>query len=195
MVWLKRVLLSLHLANFFVRFRGNRELSGYTGGWNATLEEFDPSKRRLNLGSGRTHYNGFINLDVEPTPFVHVQAVGQMMPFPSESFDEVLCVDVIEHLDAPAGQLLLDETLRVLRQGGHLILVTPDLEDIVRAFQSGFATYDQTIQHLLGDARDHRYLYTLPSLIRCLHSSGFTIDRTIRHWGPIWAHTMVLAER
>lgn len=47
-------------------------------------------------------------------------------PFPlaSETFDTIICTDVIEHLLSP--YLLLTEIHRLLKPNGNLILVTPD---------------------------------------------------------------------
>lgn len=196
--WVPRVkhaLLSFHLAHFAHRWRGRSEWSDYTGGWNALHTLPSPSERRLNLGCGQAYYHGYINLDIVRWPHLHVQAEGQCLPFKSGSFDEVLCTDVIEHLNAEAGGRLLEETARVLQRGGHLILVTPDLDSIILAYRSHFATYDQTIQHLLGDARDHRYLYNPSRLAQVIRSNGLTIRQTIRHWGPIWAHMVILTEK
>ena len=192
-VWVKRILLWLRLARFASRWRGRANWSKYAGGWNTLPTAVDTHQRRLNLGCGHANYFGYINLDIAPTPYTHVRGAGQALPFVANSFDEVLCTDVIEHLSAADGEQLLEEVFRVLRQGGHLILVTPDLDHIVFAYTCRFATHAQTLQHLLGDARDHRYLYTASLLTRCVCATGFTVQRCIPHWGPIWAHTVVLA--
>lgn len=192
--WIKHALLSFRLARFASQWRGRPEWSDYTGGWNAPYLKPTLTQQRLNLGCGQAYYHGYINLDMARWPHLHIQAKGQFLPFKSESFDEVLCTDVIEHLDAEAGRRLLEDTARVLRRGGHLTLVTPDLDGIILAHRVRFATYDQTIQHLLGDARDHCYLYTPPKLAQAVRSTGLAIMRIIRHWGPAWAHMVILAE-
>ncbi len=46
------------------------------------------------------------------------------LPFPSESFDTVLCYDVFEHLFSP--ELLLAEILRVMRRSGRAFLCVPN---------------------------------------------------------------------
>ena len=52
-----------------------------------------------------------------------VQANGQKLPFPDESFDVIVTFDVIEHVwDA---QAYLNEVSRVLRSGGVLLVSTP----------------------------------------------------------------------
>jgi SAM-dependent methyltransferase len=48
---------------------------------------------------------------------------GGRMPFEDESFDTILCIQVIEHTPEP--QALLEEIARVLRPGGLLVLSAP----------------------------------------------------------------------
>ncbi len=194
-IWTKRLLLALHLARFARHWRGRSDWAKYTGGWNAPSPKTESPLHRLNLGCGDADYIGYVNLDLAPVSCAHVRAIGQALPFKEGSFDEVLCTDVIEHLSASDGKHLLSESFRVLDHGGHLILVTPDLDNIISAYAGGFASHEQTIQHLLGDARDHRYLYTIGLLAGCVRSSGFAIQRCIPYWGPIWAHTVILAEK
>jgi SAM-dependent methyltransferase len=55
--------------------------------------------------------------------FMTIEA-GQALPFPAASFDTVLSFQVIEHVSDAAHYL--SEARRVLRPGGHLVLVTPD---------------------------------------------------------------------
>jgi ubiquinone/menaquinone biosynthesis C-methylase UbiE len=57
-----------------------------------------------------------------------VQGDAQRMPFPRETFDLVLLLDVIEHL--PSARSCLEEVRRVLAPGGRLILVTDNTEPI-----------------------------------------------------------------
>jgi predicted SAM-dependent methyltransferase len=193
--WVKRILIALRLAQLVSRWRGRAEWSHYTGGWNAPPSASELIERRLNLGCGQANYEGYINLDIVSWPHLQVQALGERLPFQSESFDEVLCTDVIEHLDAEGGLSLVQEVSRVLRRRGHVILVTPDLDSIMRIYRGRFGTHDQVIQHLLGNARDHRYLYTVPLLKGYLETAGLIVQRSIRHWGPIWAHTVILADK
>ena len=193
--WVKRILIVFHLAPLANRWRGRAEWSHYTGGWNAPPSASESTGCRLNLGCGQANYEGYINLDIVSRPHLQVQAPGQRLPFQSESFDEVLCTDVIEHLDEQDGLSLIREVSRILRRRGHLILVTPDLDSIVRIYRSRFGTHDQVIQHLLGDARDHRYLYTVSLLKRRLVAAGLIVRRSICHWGPLWAHMVILADK
>jgi len=91
--------------------------------------------RILELGPGiRPHLSDkdeIIHLDKAPLP--HVEVVmdlnrlsplfgGQKLPFPDESFDTILAIDIIEHvIDVVA---LMEELHRVLKPGGKLEIRT-----------------------------------------------------------------------
>jgi ubiquinone/menaquinone biosynthesis C-methylase UbiE len=53
-------------------------------------------------------------------PVVYVQGDAQQLPFPSETFDRVICNSVFPHL--PDKRRALGEASRVLRQGGWLVI-------------------------------------------------------------------------
>lgn len=91
--------------------------------------------RCLDAGAGRSPWRQrllaqgahVVSLDVEARgPGVDLVADLQRMPqVPSDSFDTVLCTQVLEHLPRPGEALA--EIARVLRPGGALILSAPHL--------------------------------------------------------------------
>jgi SAM-dependent methyltransferase len=58
-----------------------------------------------------------------------IRGVGESLPFVNESFDLIVCLWVLEHLQDPLATLR--EVRRVLRPGGHFIFVTPNLSNPV----------------------------------------------------------------
>lgn len=76
---------------------------------------------RLNLGSGSDSRSGYVNLDRIALPEVDVAGTldPAALPFADGSFGLVLCVDVLEHVNAvPA----LREIHRVLVPGGAAVI-------------------------------------------------------------------------
>jgi SAM-dependent methyltransferase len=55
------------------------------------------------------------------------------LPFPGDSFDVVMCSWVLEHLTQP--DVVLAELARVLRPGGHLVLLAPNAWNYVTLAQ------------------------------------------------------------
>lgn len=89
--------------------------------WKARCLSRDPANRVVAcdpdahlLGYGRKK-NGFRQI---------VQCDGNLLPFPAESFDWVLAIEVIEHVEQP--RKLLAEVARVLRSGGRVLMTTPN---------------------------------------------------------------------
>lgn len=85
---------------------------------------------------------------------------------PAASFDAVVMADVIEHLTDPRRTLQAID--RVLRPGGRLLLLTPDVGSLV-ARLAGTRWW--------GLLDDHYFYYSRPTLRRFLGSEGFAVER------------------
>ncbi len=95
--------------------------------------------RHLNLGCGERFHPDWVNLDLHPTsPSVRQWDLQKDLPFPDESFDVVYHSHVLEHFSKADGLQLLESCKRVLRPGGTIRVVVPDLERIVQLYLSSF---------------------------------------------------------
>lgn len=56
------------------------------------------------------------------------------LPFPDDSFDRALCLDVLEHLSYADQPVALSELSRVLRPGGELLVSVPNLAHLQSRF-------------------------------------------------------------
>jgi len=100
------------------------------------VPHIDPGRPLLlNIGCGEHYHNDWVNLDFTGHSYsVLVHDVAYGLPFPDACFDGVYHSHVLEHLprdDAPA---FLRECYRVLKPGGTLRVVVPDLETIARTY-------------------------------------------------------------
>jgi len=79
---------------------------------------------KLNLGCGNDIKEGWLNLDVANIPGVDViHDLNKLpLPFQSNTFTEVLCQDILEHLDYVD---LLREIHRVMKSDGLLKIRVP----------------------------------------------------------------------
>jgi len=89
-----------------------------------------------------------------------VLADGQALPFRSGSFDVVMGLDVYEHI--PDDVRAFEETFRVLKAGGHLVMSVP-------AFKFLWSPHDVALMH-------HRR-YTARELRHKLEAAGFQVQR------------------
>jgi SAM-dependent methyltransferase len=83
------------------------------------------ASRRLNLGCGHESKHGWVNLDIAALPGVDVVHDLNVMPLPlaDGSFDEIECIDILEHLrELPD---IMRELHRILAPGGRLHIQGP----------------------------------------------------------------------
>jgi len=111
------------------------------------------------------------------------------LPISSGSVDVLYSSHMLEHLDTTEARLFLKEARRVLRSGGIIRLSVPDLHKQARKYlefgdadafiantqlcQSKPKTIMQRLRILIVGARQHRWMYDGPSVVRLLSSMGF----------------------
>jgi SAM-dependent methyltransferase len=67
----------------------------------------------------------YSSLDIVPSPIVDLVCNAEDMPIENESYDLVLCTQVLEHCTSP--ERIINECHRVLRDGGTLIVTVPSI--------------------------------------------------------------------
>lgn len=89
----------------------------------------------VNVGCGSVFHPAWVNIDVNPIdPSVRRWDVRRGLPFRDGEADACYSSHVLEHLTAAAAGQLVAECHRVLRPGGIIRLVVPDLEAIARHY-------------------------------------------------------------
>ena len=129
----------------------------------------------LNIGCGRTHHDEWINLDLESTDAnVMEHDVTKGIPCPSESISAVYHSHILEHLKPEQGIDLLKECYRVLKPGGILRVVVPDLERIAYLYLN---IHEQAWQGKIQAQKDYDWikLELLDQMVR--ESSGGRMGR------------------
>ncbi|MBI1883163.1 MAG: class I SAM-dependent methyltransferase [Chlamydiae bacterium] len=89
---------------------------------NRFISLFKPKGLVLDLGCGAARYKDFfpnsITLDINSVLRPHVVGDAHSLPFKNESFDAIVCTEMLEHLFEPWKSV--EEMKRVLRGGGDL---------------------------------------------------------------------------
>jgi len=89
----------------------------------------------LNLGCGSRFLTTWTNVDfVTNSENVIAHDLTKGIPFPNDRFDALYHSHLLEHFTREDGKFFLRECFRVLRPGGVLRVVVPDLEQIVRSY-------------------------------------------------------------
>ena len=100
---------------------------------------------------------------------------GFILPFQESSYDEIVCIDVLEHAEDDV--LLVREMSRVLKKGGGLTITVPNADYPLTFDPINYLLEVSTGRHLpLGMwGFGHRRLYNVESLSGLLESVGLTI--------------------
>ena len=136
----------------------------------------------LNVGCGKCVHSAWTNIDlVAATPEVRAHDLRKGLPYDDGVFDGVYHSHVLEHLTPDAAKDLLSQCHRVLRVGGILRVVVPDLEGIAKG-------YLETLTQAADEPTDsrlakHRWM-TLEMIDQMTRqASGGLMGRTIREPG------------
>ncbi len=95
------------------------------------------------------------------------------LPFEAETFDVVLCLDVLEHVELLYQSKALSEIARVMKPGARLFLTVPNLAHFhsrVRFLLTGRLTRTSAVERHPGDRPLAEYLDLLAR-------EGFTVER------------------
>ena len=89
----------------------------------------------LNLACGTRYHPAWVNVDLNSRgPGVIPCDLRQGLPFTDNSFDVVYHSHLLEHFSKAFAPVFLRDCFRVLKIGGIIRVVTPDLEQIVRVY-------------------------------------------------------------
>ena len=95
------------------------------------------------------------------------------LPFEAQTFDVVLCLDVLEHVELLDQPKALSEIARVMKPGARLLLTVPNLAHFhsrVRFLLTGKLTRTSAVERHPGDRPLAEYL-------ELLAKEGFTVER------------------
>jgi predicted SAM-dependent methyltransferase len=115
----------------------------------------------LDIGCG-DNKKGDLGLDLRKTASVDILADARLLPFRDESFGFVHSAQVIEHFGHREVRSVVAEWVRVLKEGGTIEILCPDLR--ARAFLFFLSSTWQNVKNVYGE-QDHRDNY---------HKCGFS---------------------
>jgi SAM-dependent methyltransferase len=142
--------------------------------------------RHLHLGCGTKYLPGFLNIDGNLFNKIDLWLdVRNGLPFPSNTVDSIYSTHMFEHFYPDELQMLLRECLRVLRPGGGIRLIVPNLASAISAYSQKQSAwfYDSFPRHFdsLGGRfsnfvfcdGQHRTAFDFSYLDEVLRQSGF----------------------
>ncbi len=169
------------------------------GSGNLTLHSAEKCRLAIGLDPSESAVK-FCN-SISTARSVFIPAAGDALPFPDESVDVVLFVEVIEHLDEP--MKIISEIWRILKKGGRVFVTTPNY-----AFPSLWAPVEWLADQSrmvakMGGGEQHVQKFSPRSLADMFQKAGFKTERlgTFYHFSPFasllstkWAETLLARE-
>ena len=147
-----------------------------------TFQTISDDARVIEVGSGAHglifHFGARHGVGVDPlaVSYSHlfprwqnsaatIAAAGEHLPFSDASFDVVLCDNVVDHAESPAG--IVGELVRILKPGG-LLYFTVNVHHPVYAVAAGVHSGWRTlgVPFEIGPFADHTTHLTLPAASR-----------------------------
>lgn len=96
--------------------------------------------RTLEIGGGtgnlKEYLSRVISTDILPTGWLDAAADAQELPFTELSFANIVGVDVLHHIERPIR--FFEESFRVLKPGGRIILIEPAITPLSWVFYKLF---------------------------------------------------------
>lgn len=143
---------------------------------------------KIDIGCGKKKREGYIGCDVRPIPGVDVVCLSTQLPFENGSIDEVYSRHIVEHFSFREFLNVLVEWNRVLKMGGEIYIICPNLLWHAQQILNGSheSVYDKRRGHndrywalgsLFGWQQDeydiHKFGYYFELLKDVLEGAGF----------------------
>jgi ubiquinone/menaquinone biosynthesis C-methylase UbiE len=157
---LERTLIQLGLSESV--FQGERVLE--VGAGNGPVYAIENARHRVGIDPLSTQSDALQDVGRQPNTSVF-SGVGERLPFSDESFNIVMCINVLDHVKDP--QKTLDEIFRVMVPGGTYLFR-------VHAFNM-----PQPIRKVLNHVdAPHPHHFHPDEMLSAIKSSGFKIEET-----------------
>lgn len=170
--------------------------------------------KKINLGCGPSGINGWINYDWGLLPFLNkfnllkfavklglidksyltkwpkfdLVDIRKKLPLDDDSINFIYCSHVLEHFERWEAKNILLESKRILKKGGTIRIVLPDIDKIIKKYEEigpdefcriwwGFDK-DKVSKSFFGKLsryfiRDHKWMYNKKSFKELLVKCGF----------------------
>jgi len=95
---------------------------------------------KLNLGSGKKRIEGFTNVDILPwdgNTDILWDLTNVPYRFVTEPVEEIVAIEVLEHISFRDTMKVLKEWYRILKPGGRLVVQVPDCGKMMEYYTKG----------------------------------------------------------
>ena len=119
--------------------------------WYNKIKKYIKAGRCLEVGSGIGNFKDFfpdiLALDIIPSEYIDICTDARCLPFMSNCFDTIVCIDTLHHIVGYTH--FLKDALRTLKKKGRLILFEP-YNSLVSSFLRKKFHYEDTSKYPLA---------------------------------------------
>jgi MoaA/NifB/PqqE/SkfB family radical SAM enzyme/predicted SAM-dependent methyltransferase len=94
----------------------------------------DSAASKINLCSGPSPVEGFINIDISKNADIVLDLEHDLLPFPDNSVEGVICISAINYFSYKRGAEIIKDVHRVLIPGGVARFATQDLKVLAEKY-------------------------------------------------------------
>lgn len=167
---------------------------------------------KLEIGSGRNPRPGYVHCDIRPDlPCLEYCCAADNLTVESGSMEEVLAINVLEHIEWTNIKHTLSEWVRVLKVGGRVLIHVPDISYIpkilgteewrvnvgVQPFNAGTDRWEYLNHYVMSTNcpyNMHRSVFDYPTLTNILGELGMGGFNRLPT-DPRWLYLMGMKER
>ena len=118
--------------------------------------------RRLEIAAGSKPQPGYLHHDIRPLPDIDIVCDARSFPVEHRgTFDEVYASNILEHFNRFEVESVLKEWVSLLRPGGLIKVIVPDVGEIARQYAGGMIDHEFFVYLMYGgqDYEFNRHYY------------------------------------
>lgn len=147
-------------------------------------EALERSPLKVNIGAGHIPFEGYVNVDMRDLPGIDVIAMVDALPFEPGTVDELFSSHTLEHFPQELlRRQLLPYWATLLKPGGTITTIAPDLEAMSADFANGSTSFEDFREVVYGgqeyEGDTHFTGFTPSSFCDLLTEAGFVDAKVV----------------
>ena len=100
--------------------------------------------KKVNLGCGNVYIKHWLNYDYKGNKYVNAHDLSKSIPLPDNYIEFTYSSHIVEHFSREVGKNFIFEQYRILKPGGILRIVFPDLFILCKNYLKKYAEYNSS---------------------------------------------------
>jgi predicted SAM-dependent methyltransferase len=133
---------------------------------------------RLNLGCGKYHLTGFVNVDMQEAVKPDLLCDILDLPYEAGTVDEIYAGHILEHFYWQEGKEALNYWKSLLKPGGKISITVPDYDFLSKDYVASpspkkLRDLNEMFVYSNREAFPHRFMYSADLLYETMEDAGF----------------------